>query len=649
MRANHKVASGKRTRLTNESSVTSVAGWKCMLNWIIVLATVTPFLFSTTTMDPVLTVRYIFLGWFAMCFLLFFFAVKKTTTAATFKGLLRTFFLLSIGYGLWSMLCSLFAVNPSESVYETARYLLNIVLLFCIIISIRQQPELILRLCKALTIAALLHSSIGVLQYFDLAFRDIPGGAAANPNDPNPAWPHGLMANRNLFGSAQVLLLPFILFVLYRANSKWKYVAITVLAGTLVSILISQTRSAWLSSFALLLSAAVAVLIFSPSRWKKWAVRFLAGGTALGLILLLNFTVSPESKLSESIKMRAASLLKPSIENTTSSGRLVTWNKSLQLIRDHAIKGVGPGNWKLAITAYGGSGTGWASGLVLPSQPHNVYIQLASETGIPGAVLYFGMWLLLWIAAVRVIKKSSSQDTRVLNILMLAGSVAFAVDSFFSFPTQRIEHSLYAILMAGITLESYARLDDNQQKPMRINRWGPVAMVAIIAFNIFLGYQRYRFEEYVNTAKRCRLERRFEEVIKEVKAGQNKWVTLDPAGEPLEMQSAAAYVELKEYDKALIEILTAQKHNPGNARIFTTMGVIHANLKADNEAIRCYQRALQLAPEYEVALKNLAGLYFINGNYAACIQTIEKMKSRSYRYITDLYNEAKKRLETNPH
>lgn len=631
-------------KLSHKTDIsTTKTGWNSMVNWLVVLAVVLPLLFSRVTMDPLNVIRYIFLGWIVLFFLLFFYAVKKVPVFFSLSALLKTAFLLGISYGLWSIMCLLFAINPSESIYETSRYLLNIILLFLVMIAVKEDPLLILKLCKALLIAALIHSLVGLLQYYKFAFMDIPG-SAGNPNDPNPALPYGLMANRNLFGSAQVLLLPFVLFVLYKAGKVWKYVGVITLMGIAASIVVSQTRSAWLATMALIITTIILIIRFSVHR-KKWIIYTLISFVSTALIIALLLITNPGSNFANSVKVRALSLVKPSPDSFKKSDRLIEWNKSLRLIKDHPVTGVGPGNWKLAITVYGDNTTAWATGLVLPNQPHNVYLQVACETGIPGVLLYFSLGTLIAIMALKIISKTTSEDTRVLIILMLAGLGAFAVDSVFSFPTQRIEHCLYITIIGGIILGFYANLTTTENKKVRLNLWLLIAMIVVAVFNIFLGYKKYSFEKHANLAKTYRMENRPTDVIEEVEKGKNKWVTLDPAGEPLETQSSAAYVELKEFDKALNEIVLAKSHHPNSARIYTTMGVIYANLHAYDKAIQSYQRALTLAPEYEVALKNLASVYFITGNYGACIKEIEKMKSRGNFYITNLYNEAKKRLE----
>lgn len=623
-------------------------GLNGMINWLIALVMVLPFLYSNKTIDPVLSIRYISLGWFVLFFSLFFYVIKRTPVLIPSNKLTKSVFLLAIGFVLWSVLCLFFSINHSESLYEVLRYLLNTALLFLVVAAVKKEPLLIFNLCKAMVIVALIHSFVGILQYFKLAFTDIPGSGAANPNDPGAPLPHGLMANRNLFGSAQALLLPFVLLAIYKSGKIWRLAGIVSLVAALISIAMSQTRSAWLSVISMTATITFLVVFFLPAIPKIWITYALGIFVCAALILSVILASSPASSLTKSIKTRALSLINPSLEDPKSSGRITLWKKSIQLIKDHPITGVGPGNWKLAIPLYGEEDSAWATDLVLPSHPHNVYIEVTSETGILGAVLYFGVWVMIGIAAYKVVQHAPLLEDRIVTTIMLGGLVAFATDSMFSFPTQRLEHLLYFVLMAGIILGYYTKFSEvgNAEQKVRKPLLFIMAAVCIAVFNVLMAYKKHSFEKHAKEVKIARLERRYADVIEEVEKGKNGWVTLDPAGEPLEMQSSAVYAELKVYDKAMIEIIKAKNYHPNSARIYTTMGVIYANQRDYNMAIKSYQHALRLAPGYSVALNNVAGLYFITGNYAGCVQAIEKNENKGF-LNTPFYIEAKKRLKFN--
>lgn len=588
-----------------------------MSNWFTVLVIVLPILFSQQTMDPVLSVRYLFLSGFTLLFLLFFLTYKQQFAHIFLPAAVKRVFIWGGGYGAWCLLVLFFAINPATALYEIARFFMNIGVLFLITVVLIREKSCVANLCKAITITALIQSAVAMLQFYDLAFTWIPGTDK----------PYGLMVHRTLLGSAQVLLLPFVLFTVYRGKTAWRYFGVIVLACTITSIIISQARSAWIA----LLVAATVLFILSVTVFWKFRQRLLkmtvAGAGAVVAITVVLFLSDKTGSFSTSFKKRISTFVQPTSDyNRASSGRLLLWSNSLKLLRDHPVVGVGPGNWPLAIPLYTQKNAVWTYDQLAPSWPHNVYVQTACETGIPGLLLYLGFWGSILVTGYRTILKSADRNVRVLNMLMLCGLAAFATDSMFSFPTERIEHCLYAVTMSGIILGSYASLPLRRSTAAQpVKQWVLLPIVFILALNLFIGYKKYNFEKHMSLAKYYRKEKSYAEVIREVEEGKSSWVTLDPNGEPLEIQSSAAYIELNDYPNALAEIQKAAGYHPNSGRLWATMGVAYANMQQYGHALECYRKALACIPNYDLALKNMAVIYFKSGNYAACVETLKKI------------------------
>ena len=57
-----------------EKTLPAASGLNSMTNWLLALVLVLPLLVSKASMDPTITIRYIFLGGFTLLFLIYFFA-----------------------------------------------------------------------------------------------------------------------------------------------------------------------------------------------------------------------------------------------------------------------------------------------------------------------------------------------------------------------------------------------------------------------------------------------------------------------------------------------------------------------------------------------------------------------------------------------
>lgn len=633
--AQRKTENQPRKKEPTKTAVPAATGWNSMTNWLVVLAFVLPILFSRATLDPTITSRYIFLSSFVLLFVLFFYVRKKINFVLATR--VKIVFALGIAFGVWSILSSFTAINPSPAYYEVSRHFLNLILLFIVFVIVQKEDAQLLKICKAVLLMSLIQSLVGIMQFYEVAFDDLPGANAK---------PYGLMANRNLFGSAQALVLPFVIYVLYKGGKTWKYTAMIAMTGILASILISQTRSAWIATVIMMLVSLALVIIFSKPNRKNWIIGSLIITVFVTAFVILVLTGNKESELSKSIKERT-SLSGKTSESVSTNERVKIWGKTIELIKDHPIIGVGTGNWKLSIQKYGSEGLAWARGFYVPDRPHNVYLHISAETGFPGALFYFGMWIGIVIIAFKIItRKDQTEDRRILIILMLSGLGAFATDCMFSFPAERIEHSLYITLMAGIILGTYINSGRKEEKKQTGIRILPLIMTLIIAFNLFIGIKKFTFEKYMNLAKAYYKENRYQEAIEHVEEGKSDFVTTDEEGKPLQIYSSLAYRELKDYENALKESNTAKKYNPNSAMVYNNMGIIYTDMGDFKKAIEIYNKALKIAPDMDIALKNLAVNYFNLGNYQGVIQTLNKIQKNDpdSSYLNSLLNEAKRRV-----
>lgn len=617
---------------------TVATGINSMINWLLVLLLILPFLYSESVLDTAVSVRYIFLCAFILFFVLYFFAWQKKPIAVL-PLLIRIVFITGAAFAVWSLLSLTVAINYHEGYYEVSRYLLHLILLFIIMTAVMQESEKLMKICCVVTLVALLQGIIGIFQFYDIAFTRLPGNYK----------PYGFMTNRNLFGSAQALALPFAIYVFYAGKKTWKIVGGSSFAVIIISLVLSQTRAAWLSGIAVLIASTVLVLIFIPALRKKWMLSSLAAIVVIAAIVSLLIITDKESSLARSVKERAASLAVK-----TSSGseaevniteRLKLLKKTMTMIGDHPVTGVGAGNWKVMIPSYGLDSTVYGKGIVAPDRVHNMYLQVASETGVPGAIFYFAMWLIIaWIGFL-MIRNINDNNKKVLLILMLAGFAAIAVDSLFSFAPERIEHSLYMLLMAGIILGLYAK--ESGTVNIKMNTAKKIVLVPVILFilfNLFLGKKKYDFEKHLKLAVFYNESKRFAETIDEVQKGKNTFFTIDIIGNPLELYSGVAYKELKNYDAAIREFKTAAAYNPYNNRTYNNWATVYWDLKEYRTAIDNYKKALAYAPEFETILKNLAMTYYYSGDYTACIETIEKLKIEKDPLLINVLNECRRKL-----
>lgn len=614
---------------------------RAMVNWFMVFLAIFPFVFSRNNMDPVLALRYTCIAAFVLLFVLYFFAIRKRSNT-NWPPLVKLVFLLGIGYGIWNFISLTEAVNKQQVYYGLARHFMNLILLFMVTCTAEKEENYLINICKVLSLVALAHFIIAVCQFYDAAFTNIPGNYV----------PYSIMANRNLFGSAQVMLLPFAMYLLYKGSMPWKAVAGISLMGITGSAILSQTRSSWMAALVMIILALIFIIIYSPANRKKWVVGTLTGLVITVLLGLLFMSTDLEGDFSQSLKDRTSNMFVGDTTGNTSSAagnvseRLKIWKKTMELIKDNPVLGVGLGNWKITVAKYGSEGLAWAKGKYIPDSTHNDYLEVTSESGIPGAVMYFGMWLMIVIIGLKTIFKTQNSDRKIFSLLLVAALAGYAVESMFSFPMERMEHGFYLYLMGGILIGLYLNESNTEAKRKPIPIAIVLTMMIIAGFNFFLGLKKMSFEKYVIRAKSLEEQKNYQQSVIEGNKGKNSFVTIPPNGFPIEAYVGLSQKGLKNTTEALKEMDVALKYHPYNKALYVNKGTVYTDMGQYDSAIKYYNLALKLTPEMDIIFLNLAANYYQEKKYDKSLEMLKRADLTEYPTMATMKQQLEKMLDT---
>jgi tetratricopeptide (TPR) repeat protein len=222
---------------------------------------------------------------------------------------------------------------------------------------------------------------------------------------------------------------------------------------------------------------------------------------------------------------------------------------------------------------------------------------------------------------------------------MISGISALAIDAMFSFPTERIEHSMYMFLMAAILISNFIKTFPRVETKS-FNSFYALSLALISCFGLFIGIKKYQFEENLPIAVAYDKAGKNDIVLAAVEKGNNDFVTVNEEGKSLQVYSSLAYLNTKNYAQALSESAIALKYNPNSAMVFNNMGAIYANMNKYDSASIYYQKALQIKPKFEEVIKNLAGCFYNLKAYDSCIATLQKLDISGDKYLLQLKQDA---------
>ncbi|MBS3812029.1 MAG: O-antigen ligase family protein [Halanaerobiales bacterium] len=192
----------------------------------------------------------------------------------------------------------------------------------------------------------------------------------------------GIFSNINDTGTLLMVSLIFVISYFEFLKNKYRY--LMLIPGILGSLAILLTLSR--GSFI----GLIAGLTTYSLRSKKHIVVFVI------IILLMSTVIYSNPKLNnrffDSITIR---------ENMD---RIYIWLSSVEMIKDYPIKGVGPGNFPIIYPLYKHD---YDQKTHTMSYAHNIFLNIAVETGLIGFILFSAIIIIILIMAIKIYNKNA--------------------------------------------------------------------------------------------------------------------------------------------------------------------------------------------------------------------------------------------------
>jgi putative inorganic carbon (HCO3(-)) transporter len=247
------------------------------------------------------------------------------------------------------------------------------------------------------------------------------------------------IGNQNFLGSLEVMLSILTLCIFIKTK-KWYYgLFFSVFFATL---LMSQTRSAWIGFFIIFLIILVSVLLFNRDKIKPFGIALtLMAATAIGL-----------NALKDNILIKRSSTMKQELELKSEfggSGRIAIWKMTYNIVKNHPYLGSGPENLTgaLLIEQKSQMNNYYKVKKQKVDRAHNEYLHIAAVTGIPALICYLLMLFLIVKNNIKYIFKDKIQTVLIFGVL------GYLIQAFFNISVISVA-PIYWILL-GLLANTY--------------------------------------------------------------------------------------------------------------------------------------------------------------------------------------------------
>lgn len=586
---------------------------------------VTPLLIYEAAMDQVMHPRFLYLSCVISLGLIAIFAVinKEIRPKLTvLEGLFGLFYVVNL-------LSIVVAANRAEAIFETQKLflMLGIYGIIRYFLSLRNvkidsspstehKAEFTI-VSYLLTILAILSTIICMYSIYILA--DIYKEFGALYHSSVYAI-KGLFAHKNLLSAFLVILLPFSIWGAFRIKSAFKWLCYANIPMIIGLVFLLQTRAAYVGLFLLIVVLGVGLLSNKKIRSQLPLKPIAFGGLAIiivsmGILAMTGNLAAPFKRLLSFGKTNSV------------QERQVLWQKSLSLVKDFPILGVGNGNWKLMYPKNSVTGlTRAETGDTQFVRPHNDFLWIWSENGTIGFLLFMGIFGWVIWTLLRSIRKAETLEETVALWSLLSGLIAYLAISFFDFPRERLEHQMILACYFAFTAHLSSLYVNSRSINVPITgKLLLIPMISLALMTSYIGYSRLQSELLVKELLANSKRGNWNKVKRYAMRAHTPFFNMDLLTNPLPWWEAIADYRNKDYKGANENFEAAVSVHPYSHKVYNNLGSSHYVLKEYDKALEYYGHSLAINPKYEETLANIAQLYLV-----------QKQKDKALLYINKI-------------
>jgi len=286
--------------------------------------------------------------------------------------------------------------------------------------------------------------------------------------------------------------------------------------------------------------------------------------------------------------------------------RMPIWEGTISMICAHPWLGCGKGAYFIFYPRFRHIDY-WLSShpTNLTIHAHNEFLQIWSETGIIGLIIFLGIIItVLWIAVKKIDMWKNDPSRRYLMIGMASSVICLLTHNLVSNNLQMPSSAISLWLVFGLIIGmasnypvSPAQKSVRRFKPLIFLALTPIMVIIVWYILAMPMISQYLFRQ----AWRERGENRWPQAVTKYR----KAVEWNPYDTELHYRLAYAYIQCGLLNKAIEEYKNVCKIAPDYGDVHRNMGIIYIKQKKYILAEQHFSRALKINPYDRMALHNL--------------------------------------------
>ncbi len=283
--------------------------------------------------------------------------------------------------------------------------------------------------------------------------------------------------------------------------------------------------------------------------------------------------------------------------SSSASERLSFWISALQLSREKPVFGFGPGSFRF-VQPHSQEGV-----LVTSDHPHNVFLKLSSERGIPAVIFFTAILFLLFSKGLRSVLRGKrlsffNDSLRLGSPLLFIALAGVLAHNLIDFNLQFVGIAFPLFLTASFLVreEEISKVKGPAKKESQLLRH----ITALFALFLLLVATREGWYLVTSSLGRhAEVRRDGATALHWYEQSRNEWFTRD-----LDLSRANLHLEEGNFEEAEAAIRTYLQKNVEDARAWNLLGRTLVTLERLGEAIEAYKTAFTYGSWNDLSISN---------------------------------------------
>gem|GEM_PF-1960590 len=598
-----------------------------------------PFLYSNSTYDPELHLRYFALSVVLLPAAIYFVIPDKKKESPYFAA--DKSFRCFILFFLFSLLSVAWSVNPGDAFYEASKIFLLLVCFCYFIYAFRQSPDAITVFSVAVAIAVIIFTLILILTTAPLLMDAITGASTATGRIRLVSS----FANKNFYAETIFLCLPFAIYGSLFFRKATRILCMVALFFITAPIIIIASISVWIATMAFVATMVICMVRYNRKAQQQASYRtvfftmaimlagLLVAVVSVSKVPALNYFFKPvisKIKTTEHYLRNGDRIFADDPSNANSLfERILLARNSIQLFEEHPVTGCGLAGWKIFFPKFGITGTSYLNqGHLRFEHPHNDYLLVLSEEGIVGLLLWLGIFVFSFINIFRLMKESTERKTVFLLSLLCSGAIGFLTLSLSGYPKER----LYSMVMLLLILAIPAAMSWKKTNiPKRYGRRVSVVVALLCIVTAYIQLKKLRGEIHMHKAITYQKQKNLVAMRNEVMKARSFFYPVDATSTPLNWYLGLTSYYAGDTAAAFNYYKQALDQNPYHVQVLNDLGTMYEKKGNTAMAIDLYKTTLMISPANANAVLNLTVAYYHAGDFGNALSTLKKNPEKNIR------------------